>query len=61
MTPDQAALLKRGDLVTHASWHGETQTVSAVDSLTFPQDPVVFFRNGGFWRSSRLTVVKETT
>lgn len=55
MTPTEALALKPGDTVTHPGWEGELETVGHVDAAEFPEDPVIFFKAGGFWRSSRLT------
>lgn len=48
-----------GDIVTHKSgkWGSNTKIVSRVDSGKFPEDPICFFVNGGFWRSSQLAKV----
>lgn len=55
MTAESAKQLQPGDEVTHMhnNWD-QTQEVESVDSQHFPEDPIVFFVGGGFWRSSRL-------
>ena len=58
MNPSEARSLNPEDLVTHIhdTWD-EPQIVAHVDAVTFPEDPVVFFVAGGFWRASRLKQV----
>lgn len=59
MTAKAASKLNDGDKVTHAKdgfWDCP-EVVERVDDELFPDDPVVFFRGGGFWRSSRLVRV----
>lgn len=60
MTAEQARQLRPGDKVMHIhrDW-GESQEVEGVDSEHFKDDPVVFFKAGGFWRASRLEKVIE--
>lgn len=51
-------VIKPGDKVTHINEKWDPPSVAIrVDTETFPEDPVVFFEEGGFWRSSRLRVV----
>lgn len=51
--------IKAGDMVTHVDkgFWPEPCRVERVDSETFPEDPVAFFCEGGFWRTSRLIAV----
>lgn len=49
--------IKVGDRVDHIEtpWE-EYPIVNRIDSENFPEDPVAFFVDGGFWRTSRLKV-----
>ena len=58
MSIDDALNLQPGDMVHAASWEGDPpQEVDSVNHANFPVDPVVFFKKGGFWRSSQLVRV----
>ncbi len=62
MTQEQALSLQPGDHVTHPNWR-DTEgnpvmaVVGEVSAQLFPGDPVILFRDGGWWRSSRLQQV----
>lgn len=60
MTRNEAMQLQPGDLVRADSWGDDPpQVVQVVKTQLFPDDPMVFFKAGGFWRSSQLRKVES--
>jgi len=48
-----------GDRVTCDSWEGTTCIIDRIDEVNFPEDPIAFFVEGGFWRTSRLSLTNS--
>lgn len=50
-----------GDRVTNINGQWITsQIIERINATDFPLDPIAFFINGGFWRTSRLVKVQPS-
>ncbi len=55
--PNSTRPFQRGDVVTRGDWCGDTATIERIQEAEGMCEQTAFFQEGGFWRTSQLTLV----